>query len=242
MTHQGKIRLPHALQKQLEQEKEGRANSDDEEEDDDDDDDDEDFDEGSGDGSGDEDGSNQAGSGNGDNEEDDEEEESQEKKRKRLVQERAEEERRRREREEEVQILRVSVERFAIPEVLFRPRDAALPADLVGLAQAVIQSIQACPKVYHPALYQTVHVTGGLSQLPNLKTRLEQELRTLVPVEYELKIELAESPIDQAWLGAKTWIQQAPYTKWSVSRDEWESAGKRRAYTRLLMENGGVYA
>jgi actin-related protein len=240
MTHQGKIRLPHALQKQLEQEKEGKSNSDDEEEDDDDD--DEDFDEGSGDGSGDEDGTNQEGSGNDDNEEDDEEEESQEQKRKRLVQQRAEDERRRREQEQEVQILRVSVERFAIPEVLFRPRDAALPADLVGLAQAVVQSIQACPKAYHPALYQTVHVTGGLSQLPNLKPRLEQELRTLVPAEYELKSELAESPIDQAWLGAKKWIQQAPYTKWSVSREEWESAGKRRAYARLLMGNGGVYA
>jgi actin-related protein len=113
---------------------------------------------------------------------------------------------------------------------------------LVGLAQAVVQSIQACPKAYHPALYQTVHVTGGLSQLPNLKPRLEQELRTLVPAEYELKIELAESPIDQAWLGAKKWIQQAPYTDWSVSREEWESAGKRRAYARLLMGNGGVYA
>merc|ERR1712238_313907 len=42
----------------------------------------------------------------------------------------AEEERKRR--QQEKQVLRVSVERFVIPEVLFRPIDSGLQSDLVG--------------------------------------------------------------------------------------------------------------
>jgi actin-related protein 6 len=232
-THQGQIRLPYALQKDLEQEEK------EEEDDEEDDEDDEDFEDEDAESGDDNEKDNNQGS-DVDNE-DDEEEESNEQHRKRLLQQRAQEERRRRAQQEEEQVLRVSVERFTIPEVLFRPRDTGLPTDMVALAPAIVQSIQACPKAYHAALYQSIRLTGGISQLPNLKVRLEQEVRALMPTEFQLKMELTESPMDQAWLGAKQWIQGTPYTQWSVSREEWETAGKRKAYARLLLSNGGVY-
>jgi actin-related protein len=242
ISQKGKVRIPFALQKLLEKEEKDDGDAEDDEDEDDDDFEDEDAKSDSGDDS-DDDGAGDGNKQGGDEEDEEDEEETDEQKRKRLMQQRAEEERRKRGQEEEEQILRVSVERFTVPEVIFRPLDAGLPADLVGLAETIVQSINACPKPYHPALYQSIRITGGLSQLQNLQIRLEQELRTLVPSEYKLSaIELAESPIDQAWLGAKKWVQQTPYTKWSVSKDEWEGAGKRKAYTRLLLSNGGVYA
>jgi actin-related protein len=172
---------------------------------------------------------------------DDDDEETLEQKRKRIMQERAQEERRRKQQQEEEQVLRVSVERFAVPEVLFRPMDAGLQPDLVGLAQAIVQSVQACPMFYRPALYQTVYLVGGVAQLENLKPRLERELRSLVPSDYEMKITVAESPIDRAWMGAKHFFSTQPYTKWSLSRQEWEGSSKRKAYTKLLMNKGGTF-
>ena len=279
-TSRGEIRIPFALQKELEKEAQQKRKSeeeqqeeeqqeeddddeeededfegdDDEEDDENDEDEDEDFQE-------DEDNTNGISAtkkttkkkgnskqradvdnnkGNGDY--DDDEEESMEEKRKRLLRERAEEDRRKREQQQDEQALRVSVERFVVPEVLFRPIDAGLQSDLVGLSQAIVQCVEACPEPYRPALYRTVYLVGGVARLPNLMERLKRELRSLVPSEYELEIFAADSPIDRAWLGAKACFEKEPYTKYTVSRQEWEESSKRKAYTKLLIENGGCYA
>ena len=280
-TSKGKIRLPLALQKELEMEEQRKKKQQlqeiDESIDDDDDDEeeeeeeDEDFEEEDDDGDDDDDDDfeedmkekpttnkkrtkEQKGHkkrkrdtdddenfDNNNSNDDDEEEESMEEKRKRLLQQRAEEQRRKREQQEEEQVLRVSVERFVIPEVLFRPIDAGLQSDLMGVSHAIVQSVESCPEPYRPALYRSVYLVGGVTLLPNLMERLQRELRSLVPTEYDLKISMADSPIDRAWLGAKSFFGQVPYTKWSVSRQEWENVSKRKAYNKLLIENGGCY-
>jgi len=281
-TRRGEIRIPLALQRDLEKEEQqkkrkSKEEQQQEEEDDDDDDDDDEEEEGDEDFEGndhddddddtedddDDDFREDTASGktttkkstkkrgkgketsdndNDNDDDDDDEEESMEAKRRRLLRERAEEERRKREQQEEEQVLRVSVERFVVPEVLFRPIDAGLPSDLVGLARAIVQSVEACPECYRPALYRTVYLVGGVANLPNLKERLERELRSLVPSEHELEIVTADSPIDRAWLGARARFETEPYTRYTLSRREWEESSKRKAYTRLLIENGGFYA
>ncbi len=256
-AHRGQIRIPPALQKDLEREaanakgENNNNNNNTEDEDGDDEEDDEDFeveDDEEDENDSEEEGGEaeiQKSKGKSDDRddedgEDDDEEETIEQRRKQLLQQRAEEERKRREQVEEEQVLRVSVERFAIPEILFRPSDAGLPSELLGLAPAIIQSIQACPEHFHAALYQSIHLVGGLSKISNLKDRLEKEVRELAPTEYKVNIVADMRPVEQAWLGAKHWFSQAPYTEWSIGREEWEAAGKRKAYGRLLMVNGGT--
>mmetsp|Transcript_2497 Transcript_2497/g.6755 ORF Transcript_2497/g.6755 Transcript_2497/m.6755 type:complete len:621 (-) Transcript_2497:118-1980(-) len=170
-----------------------------------------------------------------------EDEESIDEKRKRLLRQRVEQERRRREQQDEEQVLRVSVERFTIPEVLFRPIDSGLQSDLVGLSHAIVQSVEACPEPYRPALYRSVYLVGGLALLPNLIKRLKCELRSLVPDEYDVNIFASDSPVDRAWMGAKSIFENEHYAKSTVSRQEWENSLKRRAYRKLLIENGGFY-
>ena len=170
---------------------------------------------------------------------DDDDEESPEEIRKRLLKQREEEERRRRELEAEQQVLNVTVERFTIPETLFRPSDAGLPSEWANLPTAIVQAIEACPLIYRAGLYQSIQLTGGLSKLPNLKERLEQELRALTPSEYPLDISLSEAPLEQAWKGAKKLATDRPYTEWSIGRDEWEKASKLGAWKRLLVSEGG---
>jgi actin-related protein 6 len=230
-THEGKTRIPFALQMELEKRNGSGENQED------DDDEDEDFEEGSH-------GSDGEGENNNSqsfDDDDDDEEETENEKRKRLLKERAERDKLRKEQEEEEQVLRVSVERFAVPEVLFRPHDAGLHTDLVGIAQAVVQAVDACPKAYHAALYQSLFITGGVSKMQNLKIRLEKELRTVVSPDYKIRVELADSPIDQAWIGAKAWAQQISSKEFAIGRDEWETSSKRKNYSRLLVSNGGIY-
>jgi actin-related protein len=230
---QGSVRLPPALQKQVDGEKE---NEEDEEENSDDDSDvdekemqeaDEDDD--------------------GDNDEREDEaeernsddEESPEERRRRLLKQREEDQRQRRELEEEQQVLNLTVERFSIPEALFRPSDVGLPSEIAGLPAAIVQSIDACPEPFQAALYQSIHLVGGLSQLPNLKDRLQRELRALAPCRYEVVITSSEAPIDQAWNGACKLTKQGSHADWSVNVGDSDAVMKRGAWKRLLVSAGG---
>jgi Actin len=153
------------------------------------------------------------------NDDDEEEDETPDQIRRRILRQKEEEERRRREEEAEQQVLNLSVERFAIPEALFRPSDVGLPAEWAGLPEAIVQSIQACPEHFQPALYRSIHLVGGLSQLPGLKDRLERELRALVPCDLAVAIDASADPINQAWHGARQLVLDLPPEMWSVGRD-----------------------
>ena len=175
-----------------------------------------------------------------DDDDDDDDDNNREILRQRILRQKQEEERRRREMEAEQQVLAVSVERFTIPEVLFHPSDAGLPADMAGLPQAIVQSIEACPKHFHPALFRSVQLTGGLAQLPMLRERLQRDLRALAPGQFEVEVTVAKAPIDQAWFGAQEMVKRTPFTKWSVSRDEWESGQKRKYWMKFVSQEGGA--
>jgi actin-related protein 6 len=242
-THHGVVRLPAALQQQASEEEteetaaENNAENSNRkggEEDDDDDDEDDDEVEGRDDGK------------NSDaQDEDSDDDESDEARRRRILRQRQEQERRRQELEEEHQVLLVSVERFTIPEVLFRPTDAGLSPNLAGLPEAIVASISACPRQYQAAMYQSIRVVGGLCLIPNLLARLERELRCLAPCQYEVNIKVMDdAPMDQAWLGGKQWVQRKLHSAWSIGIDEWEASKKDprkpKAWHRLLAENGGA--
>lgn len=226
---QGSVRLPPALQKEADGQGDEEEESEDEdvdekemeaEEDDDDD---------------------EYGGDNGEEAEavNSDDEESPAQIRRRLQKQREAEHRRRCEVEEEQQVLNITVERFAIPEALFQPSDVGLPKEWAGLPATIVQSISACPKAFQPALYRSVHLVGGISQLPNLKERLQQELRALAPCEFEVAISASESPVDQAWKGACGLTKQGTYTDWSVSLADCEGVSKRGAWKRLLVSKGG---
>lgn len=88
--------------------------------------------------------------------------------------------------DDDEQVLELGLERIAVPEVLFHPSDIGL--DQAGVAEAIHQAVQACPEELHSVLYANVLLVGGNTKFPNFRTRLEQELRPLVPAELELAL------------------------------------------------------
>jgi len=239
---EGEVRLPAALQQLEEEEQRRRENAmiDEIENDEDDDEEDESVDEEEMERAAakDEEEDDVADS-DEDEEVDEDEEESPEEIRRRIMKQRAEEERRRREIEEQQQVLHISTERFAVPEVLFSPSDAGLPSDWASLPAAIVQSIEACPKALQPAMYQSLWLVGGLSQLSGLPERLHQELRALAPCEFQIELHFSESPEDEAWYGACKLAKEEMCDKWSISRRDWESISKRGISKRLDVSRGG---
>jgi actin-related protein 6 len=149
----------------------------------------------------------------------DSDDESEEQIRKRIMKQREEERRRREMEEEERQALLLSVERFAIPEILFTPSDIEMKQ--LGLAQAIVQSIEACDEVYRAAMYHNIILTGGNANIPNLKERLEVELRSMAPIQYSIRIFLPKEPATFAFQGAQDIVTENRFIC-GIDRAEWE--------------------
>jgi actin-related protein len=132
-----------------------------------------------------------------DDDDSDSDEESQQQRLQRLKAMREEERTRREQESLERQALAMSVERFAIPEVLFRPSDIGL--DCGGIAEAIVESINACDPTLRAAMYHNILLVGGNAKIPGFSERLRSELRKLCPSNYELRVYLPDEPASYAW-------------------------------------------
>lgn len=158
---------------------------------------------------------------NEDDEEDDSENESEEQVRQRIMKQREEDKRRREMEEEERQALLLSVERFTIPEILFRPSDIEMKQ--LGLAETIVKSIESCDPIYHAAMYHNIILTGGNINIPNFKERLELELRSVAPIEYKIRIHVPLDPVGFAFEGAQDMIRHDGFIS-GLDRADWEIA------------------
>jgi hypothetical protein len=84
------------------------------------------------------------------------------------------------------QVLSLCNERFAVPEVLFRPTDVGLTQ--AGLCESIVAAVEACPTWMHGLMYENVMLVGGNVRLPNFAARIEKDLRPLVPIEYKIAV------------------------------------------------------
>lgn len=125
-------------------------------------------------------------------------EETQQQRLHRLKSMRDEERKRREQESQDRQALALSVERFAIPEVLFRPTDIGM--DCGGIAETIVESITACDPFLRAAMYHNVLLVGGNAKIPDLKERLEMELRKLAPANYKVRVYLPDNdPASYVW-------------------------------------------
>lgn len=82
--------------------------------------------------------------------------------------------------------MRLNIERFTIPEILFHPSDIGIQQ--MGISEAIIHSINMCPELTRPHLFNNIIVTGGNGCFPGFEERLTKEVRALAPDEFDVKI------------------------------------------------------
>ena len=152
----------------------------------------------------------------------DSDDETEGQKRQRLLEQREEENKRREQEKEEQQTLSLSIERFAVPEALFRPSDIGL--DQVGVAEAIVESINACDPIYHAAMYHNILLIGGNIKIPHFKERLELELRSLAPENYIVRVYMPDDVLSYAWNGAQDMLLLDRLK--SLDRETWEASRK----------------
>ncbi|KAI9268776.1 actin-like protein ARP6 [Sporodiniella umbellata] len=123
------------------------------------------------------------------------------------------------------QVLLMNNERFMIPEILMHPSDIGL--EQAGIPEAITQSVNACDPVIQGLLYANIVLVGGNANLPGYSDRIEQELRRLVSIDYDIRMVTPYSPETFAWQGGnalttlssklelqKTFVQRKEYLEY----------------------------
>jgi actin-related protein 6 len=127
---------------------------------------------------------------------------------------------------DEYQILRLSNERFSVPELLFHPSDIGI--NQMGISEAVIESINACPEETRPHLYANIVVIGGSAKFPGMQSRLQKDIRSMAPEWYEVNVTLPRDPLTYAWGGGKYMAKDPEFDKLCITRQQYEEAGSIR--------------
>jgi len=125
--------------------------------------------------------------------------------------------------DEQQQTLKMNNERITVPEILFNPSDIGL--DQGGVAELIVEAIEASPKWLHPLLYSNIITSGGTTLYPNFNQRLENEVRALAPIEFPVNVYTTSSPLLTAWNGASAFASLPDFSRYCVSRQEYQEYG-----------------
>eukprot|EP00835_Amoeboradix_gromovi_P003872 NODE_273_length_12179_cov_0.492632.p7 type:complete len:156 gc:universal NODE_273_length_12179_cov_0.492632:8160-8627(+) len=109
--------------------------------------------------------------------------------------------------------LHLNVERFRIPESLFKPY-------LVGLDERGISEI--LEHMYKSHKYDTIYLTGCMSKLPQLAKRIQYDLKSLLPT--GTNISVINDTTYQSYIGAYNYYRNAPESVY-VTRKEYQEFG-----------------
>ncbi|KAJ6636894.1 hypothetical protein lerEdw1_013922 [Lerista edwardsae] len=88
------------------------------------------------------------------------------------------------------QILRLTNERFAVPEIVFHPSDIGIQE--MGIPEAIVYSIQNLPEEMQPHFFKNIVLTGGNTLFPGFRDRVYSEVRCLTPTDYDVSVVLPE--------------------------------------------------
>lgn len=115
-------------------------------------------------------------------------------------------------------------ERFSVPEILFTPSD--MGSRQPGIAEAVMQSLSVLPPTLQVALLANILLVGGNVKMRGFVERVQDEVRMLAPVEYDVRVRAMEDPVTSTWLGgARMAMNREVVRKIGISKEEYMEFG-----------------
>ncbi|RXM36711.1 Actin-related protein 6 [Acipenser ruthenus] len=121
------------------------------------------------------------------------------------------------------QILRLSNERFAVPETVFHPSDIGIQE--MGIPEAIVNSVQNLPDEMQPHFFKNIVLTGGNTLFPGFRDRVFKDVRSLTPTDYDVSVVQPENPISYSWEGGKLLSDNPDFDEMVVTREDYEENG-----------------
>ncbi|KAL5113038.1 Actin-related protein 6 [Taenia crassiceps] len=130
-------------------------------------------------------------------------------------------------------ILRLSNERFTVPELLFHPTDVGYTE--MGISEAVQYLLtERLPPGVRPGAMANVLLIGGNSKFSGYKERVLNDLRSCVPHDLPVNVFAPPDPQVYAWQGGAL-LASTPddFDQYIVTRKEYEENGRAYCETRF---------
>lgn len=121
------------------------------------------------------------------------------------------------------QVLYLKNERISVPETLFNPADIGL--NQAGVAELIVQAVQACEPHHHADLFSNVLLTGGNCLFPGFRNRLVADLRPLINSDVDLVAHLDADPIHTALRGGMAALQHGSIPLNFITREKYLEVG-----------------
>ncbi|XP_053610710.1 actin-related protein 5 isoform X3 [Plodia interpunctella] len=119
--------------------------------------------------------------------------------------------------------LHLAIEPLRAPELMFQPSMMGnLEAGLAETMEYVLKHFSAEDQLL---LANNVFLTGGGSQLPGLKERLERELLEMRPFQSTHKVVMAQNASLDAWYGARDFAGSNEFESYCITKEEYYEMG-----------------
>jgi len=119
--------------------------------------------------------------------------------------------------------VKLTHERFRVPEVLFDPLMSG--RELLGIHQATYTSIQKCDIDLRRDLFKNIVLSGGNTMFPGIDTRLTNELKALAPQKIDVKVVANPQRRYIVWMGASIVTQLSSFQKMLIWKSEYDEQG-----------------
>ncbi|KJA23273.1 hypothetical protein HYPSUDRAFT_138004 [Hypholoma sublateritium FD-334 SS-4] len=135
------------------------------------------------------------------------------------------------------QILHMGSERFAVPELLFRPDDIGL--DQAGLPATIAHAISCLPADIQGMFWANIGLIGGCAKFAGFRARLQAELQSLAPHGTAVRLTECAEPITAAYRAAHAFAADAPrLARVAVTRAEYAEGGSGAVRRRFDAPRG----
>ena len=117
-------------------------------------------------------------------------------------------------------IVRLSTERYQIPEIMFDPKLIGL--DQPGLHQNVFQSIMKSNTEIRAEMFKNIVLAGGNTLFDKFSDRLNDEIYNMAPTKTYIKIEANKERLYSSWIGGSIIGNMDTFQSLCITRKEYE--------------------
>lgn len=130
------------------------------------------------------------------------------------------------------EIITVQTETFSVPETLFKPPTAE--PTLVGIHQALFDSIKASPSSVREDLYANIILSGGTTMFGGLGSRLSKETTKLAGPGTKIGIIEPSDRKYSAWIGGSMFATSENFQRNIITKKAYGEFGASEAISRCL--------
>ena len=120
-------------------------------------------------------------------------------------------------------IVRISKERYDIPEAIFNPSLIDIKED--GIHEVLFKSILRCPEDLQNEMYGNIILSGGNTLFENFKKRLLGEITELNQGKNVIDIIDTKERLYSSWIGGSILGQMDTFPEICISRKEFKECG-----------------